>query len=122
MHKETIYAERCFKAGARGYIIKQEPLKNIVAADLADKCEIQLAYAIGVAEPVSVHVNTFGTGKISDEDIVLKIRKVFDLTPAGIIKQLDLKRPIYRSTATYGHFGREEFSWEKTDKLEELKS
>ncbi len=96
--------------------------KNVVAADLADKCEIQLAYAIGVAEPVSVHVDTFGTGKISDEEIIARIRKVFDLTPAGIIKQLDLKRPIYRSTATYGHFGREEFSWEKTDKLEELKS
>ena len=96
--------------------------KNIVAAGLADKCEVQLAYAIGVVEPVSVHVDTFGTGKISDEEIVSKIRKVFDLTPAGIIKQLDLKRPIYRLTATYGHFGREEFPWEKVDKVEELKS
>lgn len=95
--------------------------KNIVAADLADKCEVQLSYAIGYPEPVSIHVNTFGTGKIADEELVRAIRDVFDLTPAGIIVQLDLKRPIYRATAAYGHFGRPEFSWEKTDKVEELK-
>jgi S-adenosylmethionine synthetase len=95
--------------------------KNIVAADLADKCEVQLSYAIGYPEPVSVLVNTFGTGKISDEEIVSIIRNKFDLTPAGIIKELDLKRPIYRQTASYGHFGRPEFPWEETNKAEELK-
>lgn len=95
--------------------------KNIVAADLADKCEIQLSYAIGYPEPVSIHVDTFGTGKVSNDMLVQAVRSVFDLTPAGIIKQLDLKRPIYRATAAYGHFGRSEFPWEKTDKVEELK-
>jgi len=95
--------------------------KNIVAADLADKCEIQLAYAIGYPEPVSVLVNTFGTGKVANEKLTEAIRKVFDLTPAGLIKDLDLKRPIYRASAAYGHFGRDEFSWEKTDKIEALK-
>ena len=96
--------------------------KNIVAADLADKCEVQLAYAIGVAEPVSIHVDTFGTGKVSNEELVKKIRKVFDLTPAGIIDSLDLRKPIYRKTAAYGHFGRMEkgFTWEITDKVKEL--
>lgn len=95
--------------------------KNVVAAGLADKCEIQLAYAIGYPEPVSVHITTFGTGKMDDEKIEEAIKKVFDMTPAGIIKTLDLKRPIYKKTACYGHFGRPEFSWEKTDKVEELK-
>ena len=95
--------------------------KNIVAAGVADKCEIQLAYAIGYPEPVSVHIATFGTGKVSDEQIEKAIREVFDMTPAGIIKTLDLRRPIYRATATYGHFGRPEFPWENTDKSEELK-
>jgi len=95
--------------------------KNVVAAGLADKFEVQLAYAIGYPEPVSVHVNTFGTGKVKNVEIEKAIRKVFDMTPAGIIKTLDLKRPIYRNTATYGHFGREEFPWEKIDKVEELK-
>lgn len=95
--------------------------KNVVAAGLADKCEVQLAYAIGYPEPVSVHVATFGTGKVSDEGIEKAIRAVFDMTPAGIIKTLDLKRPIYRQTATYGHFGRSEFPWEKTDKTADLK-
>jgi S-adenosylmethionine synthetase len=95
--------------------------KNVVAADLADKCEIQLAYAIGYPEPVSVHVETFGTGKVSEEKIEKAIRDVFDMTPAGIIKTLDLKRPIYRATANYGHFGRNEFPWEKTEKVAELK-
>lgn len=96
--------------------------KNIVAAGLADKCEIQLSYAIGYPEPVSIRVDTFGTGKHSEEDLVEAVRNVFDLTPAGIISQLDLKRPIYKATAAYGHFGRNEFPWEKTDKVEELKS
>ncbi|MBU1017488.1 methionine adenosyltransferase [Patescibacteria group bacterium] len=95
--------------------------KNVVAAGLADKCEIQLAYAIGYPEPVSVHITTFETGKVSDEKIEEAIKKVFDMTPAGIIQTLDLKRPIYRKTACYGHFGRPEFSWEQTDKVEELR-
>ena len=98
--------------------------KNVVAACLADKCEIQLAYAIGVAKPVSVMVDTFGTGKYSDEKIAEAVNKVFDLRPAAIIDKLSLRRPIYRATAAYGHFGRDdiELSWEKTDKVEELKS
>jgi S-adenosylmethionine synthetase len=95
--------------------------KNVVAANLADKCEIQLAYAIGYPEPVSVHVETFGTGKVSEEKIEKAIRKVFDMSPFGIIKTLNLRRPIYRATSTYGHFGRNEFPWEKTDKVAELK-
>lgn len=98
--------------------------KNVVAAGLADECLIQLAYAIGVAEPVSLMVRTYGTGKIPDSEIERKIRKVFDLTPAGIIESLDLRRPIYRKTAVYGHFGRneEEFSWEKTNRVKELQN
>lgn len=96
--------------------------KNIVAADLADKCELQLSYAIGFPEPISVLVDTFGTGKVDNEKLVVAVRKVFDLTPAGIIKQLDLKRPIYKPTAAYGHFGRNEFPWEATNKVEELKA
>ncbi|MBI4992981.1 MAG: methionine adenosyltransferase [Candidatus Magasanikbacteria bacterium] len=95
--------------------------KNIVAADLADKCEVQFAYVIGRAEPTSVGVNTFGTGKVSDEKLVDAIRKVFDLRPGKIIQHLDLLKPIYRATAAYGHFGRNEFGWEKIDKVEELK-
>lgn len=94
--------------------------KNIVAAKLADKCELQLAYAIGYPEPVSVHVTTFGTGRIDDQNIERAIRSVFDMSPAGIIKTLNLKRPIYRQTACYGHFGRPEFPWEKTDKIDAL--
>ena len=96
--------------------------KNIVAAGLADTCEVELAYAIGVADPVSILVDTAGTGKISDEELVLKIRKVFDLTPAGMIEHLKLRRPIFRNTAAYGHFGREDevFTWEKTDRIDEL--
>lgn len=92
--------------------------KNIVAAGLADRCEIQLAYAIGVPEPTAISIDTFGTGKISDEKIVELVRKHFDLRPRGIIKMLDLLKPIYRPTAAYGHFGREEpgFTWERTDK------
>jgi len=97
--------------------------KNLVAAELADRCEVQLAYAIGVAEPVSLYVNTFGTNKISEEEIIELVRKNFDMKPSGIISQLNLKRPIYKKTATYGHFGRNEpeFTWEKTDKSETLK-
>ena len=97
--------------------------KNIVAAGLAHRCEIQLAYAIGVAHPMSISVNTFGTGKISDEEIIELIRKNFDLRPAGIIKMLDLRRPIYKQTAAYGHFGRTDIDlpWEKLDKVENLK-
>ena len=97
--------------------------KNIVAAGLAKKCEIQLSYAIGVAQPTSVMVDTFGTGKISDNKLVEIIRENFDLRPAGIIKMLDLRRPIYKQTAAYGHFGRNDLDlpWEKLDKAEELK-
>ncbi|TGY95516.1 methionine adenosyltransferase [Petralouisia muris] len=97
--------------------------KNIVAAGLADKCEIQLSYAIGVAQPTSIMVDTFGTGKISDEKLVEMIRENFDLRPAGIIKMLDLRRPIYKQTAAYGHFGRDDLNlpWEATDKVEILK-
>lgn len=98
--------------------------KNIVAAGLAKKCEIQLSYAIGVAHPTSIMVDTFGTGKISEEKLVDIVRENFDLRPAGIIKMLDLRRPIYKQTAAYGHFGRTDLdlSWEKTDKAEILKS
>lgn len=97
--------------------------KNIVAAGLADKCEIQLSYAIGVARPTSIMVDTFGTGKLSEEKLVEMVREQFDLRPAGIIKMLDLRRPIYRQTAAYGHFGRTdvELPWEKLDKVEDLK-
>lgn len=96
--------------------------KNVVAAGLADKCEIQIAYAIGIAEPVSIMVDTFGTGNIAEEKIEDKVRKSFDMRPAGIIKMLDLKRPIYKRTAAYGHFGRNEpsFTWEKIDKVSSL--
>ena len=97
--------------------------KNIVAAGLADKCELQLAYAIGVAHPVSIRVETFGTGKCDHDKVVELIRKHFDLRPAGIIKMLDLQRPIYKQTAAYGHFGRNDLDlpWEKTDKAEILR-
>ncbi|HDG9268666.1 TPA: methionine adenosyltransferase [Staphylococcus aureus] len=97
--------------------------KNIVAAGLADQCEVQLAYAIGVAEPVSIAIDTFGAGKVSEGQLVEAVRKHFDLRPAGIIKMLDLKQPIYKQTAAYGHFGRTDvlFPWEKLDKVEELK-
>ena len=97
--------------------------KNIVAAGIADKCEIQLSYAIGVAQPTSIMVDTFGTGKLSDEKLVEVIRENFDLRPAGIIKMLDLRRPIYKQTAAYGHFGRNDLDlpWEKLDKVDALK-
>lgn len=98
--------------------------KNVVAAGLADRCEIQVSYAIGVAEPTSISIDTFGTGKISDQQIVELVKQHFDLRPRGLIKMLDLLKPIYAPTASYGHFGREEasFSWEKTDKADELRS
>ena len=97
--------------------------KNIVAAGLADKCEIQLSYAIGVAQPTSVRVDTFGTGKLDEIRLVEIVRENFDLRPAGIIKMLDLRRPIYKQTAAYGHFGRNDLNlpWEKLDKVEDLK-
>ena len=97
--------------------------KNIVAAGLADKCEIQLSYAIGVAHPTSIMVDTFGTGKISEEKLVAIIRENFDLRPAGIIKMLDLRRPIYKQTSAYGHFGRNDLNlpWEKLDRVDDLK-
>jgi S-adenosylmethionine synthetase len=97
--------------------------KNIVAAGLADRCEVQLAYAIGVAEPVSVLVETFGTGKIANENLIDLIRANFQLTPRGIIESLNLRRPIYRKTAAFGHFGRpdKEFTWEATDKAAALR-
>ncbi len=96
--------------------------KNIVAAGLADRCEIQLAYAIGVAEPVSIHVETYGTGHVSDEAIVKAVRSVFSCTPKAMIETLGLRRAIYQPTAAYGHFGRAEFPWEKTDKVDALKA
>lgn len=101
--------------------------KNVVAAGLAEKCEVQVAYAIGVAKPVSVYVNTFETAKISEDKISAAVQEIFSLTPRGIIESLDLLKPIYRSTASYGHFGREagadgSFSWEKTDKVAQLKA
>jgi len=96
--------------------------KNIVAAQLAARCEVELAYAIGVPFPVSIMVDTFGTGTVPNEKIVAAVKEVFDCSPAGIIKTLDLKKPIYRATAAYGHFGRSEFSWEKTDKVDQLKA
>lgn len=98
--------------------------KNIVAAELATKCEVQIAYAIGVAKPVSIMVDTFKTSKVDEEKIEAKVKDIFDTSPAGIIRTLDLKRPIYKKTSAYGHFGRRDvdFSWEKTDKAEDLKS
>jgi S-adenosylmethionine synthetase len=97
--------------------------KNIVAADLAEKCEVQLSYAIGVAEPVSILIDTFGTGKVDNEKLVKAVREIFPVKPADIIKQLDLRKPVYKQTAAYGHFGRPDLdlSWEKTDKVEALK-
>ena len=96
--------------------------KNIVAAKLAKRCEVQVAYAIGVAHPVSVNVNTFGTGTVPDEQLAQAVRKVFDLRPASIIKALDLRKPIYKQLAAYGHMGREDLgvSWEKTDRVQAL--
>lgn len=96
--------------------------KNIVAAGLAERCEIQISYAIGVAEPTSISIETFGTGKLAEDKLIALVRQHFDLRPYGLIEMLDLCRPIYKATAAYGHFGREEFPWEKTDKAEQLKA
>jgi len=109
------------KVDRSGAYMARYVAKNIVAAGLADRCEIQVAYVIGRAEPTSIHVNTFGTGKYTDEQIIEAVKKVFDFRPGKIIEQLDLLKPIYRATSVYGHFGREDFSWEKTDRVEELK-
>ena len=100
--------------------------KNIIAAGLADRCEVQISYAIGIAEPISImiEIETFGTGKIADEKLIAAVKKHFDLTPAGIIERLDLRKPIYFNTASYGHFGREEpgFTWELTDYADVLRA
>jgi S-adenosylmethionine synthetase len=113
----------CTKVDRSGAYAARYVAKNIVAAGLADKCEIQLSYAIGVAQPTSINVDTFGTGKLSSEKLVEIVRENFDLRPAGIIKMLDLRRPIYKQTAAYGHFGRNDLDlpWEKTDKADDLK-
>ncbi|MCH4191261.1 MAG: methionine adenosyltransferase [Butyrivibrio sp.] len=114
----------CTKVDRSGAYAARYVAKNIVAAGYAAKCEIQLSYAIGVAQPTSVLVDTFGTGKVSNEALVEAVRKTFDLRPAGIIKMLDLRRPIYKATAAYGHFGRNDLNlpWEKTDKVADLKA
>ena len=113
----------CTKVDRSAAYAARYAAKNIVAAGLAKRCEIQLSYAIGVAQPTSISVETFGTGKVSDERLVEIIRENFDLRPAGIIRMLDLRRPIYRHTAAYGHFGRHDLDlpWEKLDKVDELK-
>ena len=115
--------KECTKVDRRAAYAARYVAKNIVAAGLADKCEIQLSYAIGVAQPTSIMADTFGTGKVSDEKLVEIIRENFDLRPAGIIKMLNLRRPIYKQTAAYGHFGRNDLDlpWEKLDKAEDLK-
>lgn len=113
----------CTKVDRSGAYAARYVAKNIVAAGLADKCEIQLSYAIGVAQPTSINVDTFGTGKLSSEKLVAIVRENFDLRPAGIIKMLDLRKPIYKQTAAYGHFGRNDLNlpWEKLDKVDVLK-
>ena len=114
----------CTKVDRSAAYAARYAAKNIVAAGLADKCEIQLSYAIGVAQPTSIMVDTFGTSKLREDQLVEMIRKHFDLRPAGIIKMLDLRRPIYKQTAAYGHFGRDDLDlpWEKLDKVDELKA
>ena len=107
--------------GAEGKVIFTVDGKNIVAAGLADECGIELAYAIGVANPVSVFVDTYGTGKVSDEKLSGIIRENFDLRPAAIIEKLGLRKPMYKKTAAYGHFGRSGFPWEETDMADTLK-
>ena len=113
----------CTKVDRSAAYAARYAAKNIVAAGLAEKCELQLSYAIGVAEPTSVMIDTFGTGKLTDEKLVEIVRENFDLRPAGIIRMLDLRRPIYKQTAAYGHFGRNDLDlpWERLDKVEELK-
>ncbi len=109
------------KVDRSGAYMARYVAKNIVAAGLAERCEVQVAYVIGRPEPTSINVNTFGSGKVSDEKLVAAIKSVFDFRPGKIIEQLELRRPLYRATATYGHFGRAEFPWEKVDKTEALK-
>ena len=122
-HGGAFSGKDCTKVDRSAAYAARYVAKNIVAAGLAEKCEIQLSYAIGVAQPTSIMVDTFGTGKLSDEKLVEIVRENFDLRPAGIIKMLDLRRPIYRGTAAYGHFGRTDLNlpWEATDKAEALK-
>ena len=112
----------CTKVDRSGAYAARWVAKNVVAAGMADKCEVQLAYAIGVAHPISIYVNTFGTNKIENAKIEHAVEQVFDLRPGAIIRDLDLLRPIYKKTAAYGHFGRElpEFTWEAADKVEAL--
>ena len=114
----------CTKVDRSGAYAARWVAKNVVAAGLADRCEVQIAYAIGVARPVSIMIETFGTNHVPQEEIEAAVEKVFDLRPAAIIDALDLRRPIYRKTAAYGHFGRElpEFTWEHTNKVEDLKA
>ncbi len=111
------------KVDRTGAYMARYVAKNIVASGLADRCEVQIAYAIGVVDPISININTFGTGKVEKEKVVKALRDIFDFTPRGMIEKLDLKRPRFIKTAAYGHFGREDddFTWEKTDKVEELK-
>ncbi|MBQ6589661.1 MAG: methionine adenosyltransferase [Butyrivibrio sp.] len=120
----AVSGKDCTKVDRSAAYAARYVAKNIVAAGLADRAEIQISYAIGVAQPTSVLVDTFGTGKVSDEKLTEAVRKVFDLRPAGIIKMLDLRRPIYKQTAAYGHFGRNDLNlpWEQTNKVEELKA
>ncbi len=110
------------KVDRSGAYMARYVAKNIVAAGLADRCELEVAYVIGKAEPTSVHIDTFGTGKVSDEKLVEIIREVFDFRPGKIIEYLDLLKPVYRATAAYGHFGRDGFTWERVDKVDELKA
>lgn len=109
------------KVDRSGAYMARHVAKNIVASGLADRCEVQVSYVIGRAEPTSIHVDTFGTGKVNDEKLVEAVKKVFDFRPGKIIEYLDLLRPIYQATAAYGHFGQPEFSWERIDKVAELK-
>lgn len=109
------------KVDRSGAYMARYVAKNIVAADLADKCELQVAYAIGVAQPVGLYINTYGTNKVAEDKILEALNKVFDFRPKAIIEALDLKKPVFQKTAAYGHFGRKEFSWEQTDKVNELK-
>jgi len=123
-HGGGCFSGKCItKVDRSGSYMARYVAKNIVAAGLTDKCELQVAYSIGVADPVSIFIETFGTNKIPDEKILEVIKKVFSFKPKDIIDQLNLRRPIYRKTAAYGHFGREDadFTWEKTDKVEEIK-
>ncbi|MDO8663672.1 MAG: methionine adenosyltransferase, partial [Candidatus Wildermuthbacteria bacterium] len=122
-HGGGCFSGKCVtKVDRSGAYMARYAAKNIVAAGLADKCELQVAYSIGIAKPVSIFVNTEGTGKIPDDEIAEIVKKLFDFRPKQIVEHLNLKRPIYQKTAVYGHFGRNDpdFTWEKTDKVEEI--